>query len=161
MSLCVTVTGPPSAICFSNKGITEPFEPSTLPKRTATNFVDLLYFPIVWIIISQIRFVAPIILVGLTALSVEICTKTFAPNLSAQRATFNVPKTLFFTASFGLVSINGTCLCAAALKIISGPYLVKTSSILPTSLMLAISVTRLSSGWRRFNSCSISYALFS
>ena len=32
------------------------------------------------------------------------------PYLSAALATFNVPKTLFLTASFGEVSINGTCL---------------------------------------------------
>ncbi len=31
----VTVTGPPSMICFWNSGTTEPLEPSTLPKRTA------------------------------------------------------------------------------------------------------------------------------
>ena len=29
----VTVTGPPSRICFSNSGMTLPFEPSTFPKR--------------------------------------------------------------------------------------------------------------------------------
>ena len=39
MSGCVTVTGPPLAICSRKRGITEPFEPSTLPKRVVTNFV--------------------------------------------------------------------------------------------------------------------------
>ena len=39
MSGCVTVTGPPSAICFLNRGITLPLLPSTLPKRTAANTV--------------------------------------------------------------------------------------------------------------------------
>jgi hypothetical protein len=39
ISGCVTVTGPPAAICFLKIGITLPFEPSTLPKRTATYFV--------------------------------------------------------------------------------------------------------------------------
>ena len=39
ISGCVTVTGPPSAICFLKMGMTDPFEPSTLPKRTAANTV--------------------------------------------------------------------------------------------------------------------------
>ena len=39
MSGCVTVTGPPAAICFLKMGITLPFDPSTLPKRTATYLV--------------------------------------------------------------------------------------------------------------------------
>ena len=41
ISLCVTVTGPPSFICCLKRGITEPLEPRTLPKRTATNLVLL------------------------------------------------------------------------------------------------------------------------
>src|SRR6478672_681772 len=36
----VTVTGPPRSICLRKIGITEPDEPSTLPKRTATNRVS-------------------------------------------------------------------------------------------------------------------------
>ena len=39
MSGCVTVTGPPRAICALNFGTTEPTEPSTLPKRTAMSRV--------------------------------------------------------------------------------------------------------------------------
>ncbi len=35
----VTVTGPPRAICSWNRGSTLPFEPSTLPKRTAAKRV--------------------------------------------------------------------------------------------------------------------------
>ena len=35
MSGWVTVTGPPASICALNFGTTEPFEASTLPKRTA------------------------------------------------------------------------------------------------------------------------------
>ena len=35
----VTVTGPPFLICSLNNGITEPLEPSTLPKRVVTNCV--------------------------------------------------------------------------------------------------------------------------
>ena len=35
----VTVTGPPSSICFLKSGMTLPLLPSTLPNRTATNSV--------------------------------------------------------------------------------------------------------------------------
>ncbi len=113
MSGCVTVTGPPASICFWKSGITLPLLPSTFPKRTATNSVleCRLY---VWIIISQTRFVAPMMFVGLTALSVDIMTNRRTFHLSAACTTFQVPRTLFFTASFGLSSISGTCLCAAA-----------------------------------------------
>ena len=45
ISLCVTVTGPPRLICSLNNGITEPFDPSTLPKRVVTNCVRPLTFP--------------------------------------------------------------------------------------------------------------------
>ena len=37
--LCVIVTGPPSAICFLNNGITDPEEFITFPKRTIQNLV--------------------------------------------------------------------------------------------------------------------------
>ena len=36
ISGCVTVTGPPSLICFLNNGMTDPFDPKTLPNLTAT-----------------------------------------------------------------------------------------------------------------------------
>lgn len=86
MSGWVTVTGPPSSICFLNSGMTEPLEPKTFPNRTATNSVRD-FFPKVYTIISQIRLVAPIILVGFTALSVEIRINFSAPYLSADFAT--------------------------------------------------------------------------
>ena len=38
---CVTVMGPPRAICSRKRGTTLPVEPSTLPKRTMTNSVWL------------------------------------------------------------------------------------------------------------------------
>ena len=38
--LSVTVTGPPLDICSKNKGITEPEELITFPKRTIENFVS-------------------------------------------------------------------------------------------------------------------------
>lgn len=33
-AFCVTVTGPPAAICALNLGTTDPFDTSILPKRT-------------------------------------------------------------------------------------------------------------------------------
>lgn len=41
----VTVTGSPFAICSRKRSITEPFEPSTFPKRVVTNFVRPLCLP--------------------------------------------------------------------------------------------------------------------
>ena len=69
--LSVTVTGPPSAICFLNRGITLPLLPSTLPKRTAIYFVRLCPF-MDCTTISHTRLEAPITLVGFTALSEEM-----------------------------------------------------------------------------------------
>ena len=123
ISLCVKVTGPPFLICLLNNGITEPLLPSTFPNLTATNSV---LFPLSWLtawtIISQSLFVAPITLVGFTALSVEIKTNFSTLYWLASCAIFNVPITLFFIASDGLSSIKGTCLCAAAWNIIFGLY---------------------------------------
>lgn len=39
MAGCVTVTGPPRSICSRKRGMTEPFDPRTLPKRVVTNCV--------------------------------------------------------------------------------------------------------------------------
>ena len=114
MFLSVTVTGPPSAICFLKSGITLPLLPSTFPKRTATKSVSLHWRFIICTTISQRRLEAPMMLVGLTALSVEIRTNFLTPALDAATAVLYVPITLFLIASFGLSSISGTCLCAAA-----------------------------------------------
>lgn len=62
---------------FLNNGITDPLDPNTFPKRTATNSVLISYQ-----MIEQsfhIIFEAPIILVGLTALSVEIKINFLTP----------------------------------------------------------------------------------
>lgn len=64
--------------------------------------------------ISAARFVAPITLVGFTALSVEIITKRFTPNSMERSAHTLVPSTLVTTAVDGWNSIIGTCLYAAA-----------------------------------------------
>src|SRR5699024_11826584 len=67
------VTGPPRLICSSNSGMTLPWLPSTLPKRTAIHFISVPPSKD-WISISHRRLVQPMTLVGLTALSVESCT---------------------------------------------------------------------------------------
>ena len=111
ISGCVTVTGPPLAICSLNFGITLPLEPSTLPKRTAMNFVPGCCAATDETTISAARLVAPITLVGLTALSVLMSTKRSARHAAAASAAWNVPKVLFRSAAAALCSsIKGTCL---------------------------------------------------
>ena len=119
MRRSVSVTGPPAAICRLNSGMTEPLLPSTLPKRVALKLV-LLPPARLSTIISHMRLVAPITLVGLTALSVEIIVNFFTPCFSEISTMFSVPNTLFLTASQQLCSISGTCLCAAACSTMSG-----------------------------------------
>ena len=69
----MSVTGPPSFICFTKVGITEPDDPRTFPNRTIDIVVDMLFdSAAIWHTISARRLVAPITLVGRTALSVEI-----------------------------------------------------------------------------------------
>ena len=115
MSGWVTLTGPPVAICFLKVGITLPEEPSTLPNRTAINFVRSGWFAQSDCTkISARRLVAPMTLVGLMALSVETMTNRSTLNSSAMVATQTVPRMLFLMASVGCRSIMGTCLCAAA-----------------------------------------------
>ena len=111
----VTVTGPPRAICSLKRGITLPLEPSTLPKRTAMKRVCRLLRASALIAISAARLVAPITLVGLTALSVLIKHEALDAGLGAGRAARQVPSVLFCSAASALLSsISGTCLYAAA-----------------------------------------------
>ncbi len=117
----VTVTGPPRAIWRRKIGITLPAELSTLPKRTATNFVGTSSrSPWEPTIHSQSVFDWPKTLFGLTALSVEMSTKRSTPCSTATSATTRVPSTLLRTDSSGFASISGTCLYAAAWKTTSG-----------------------------------------
>ena len=110
MSGCVTVIGPPCAICARNFGITLPVLPSTLPKRTITKRVAPDGCK-AWHTSSASRLDAPITLVGLTALSVEISTNFSTPCCCAARATVQVPSTLLRIACQALFrSIIGTCL---------------------------------------------------
>ncbi len=90
--------------------MTLPDEPSTLPKRTEMKRVPLGRC-IAWQTISASRLLAPMTLVGFTALSVEIITNLSTPLACAAAATIWVPSTLLRTASQALVvSISGTCL---------------------------------------------------
>ena len=116
ISGCVTVTGPPLAICSRNLGITLPLLPNTLPKRTITKCVaDFAPPSKLWQTISAKRLLAPITLVGFTALSVEISTNRSTFACIAALASTCVPSTLLDKASATLcVSIKGTCLYAAA-----------------------------------------------
>ena len=138
ISGCVTVTGPPFAIWRRKIGITEPDEPSTLPKRTATNRVETSpRCPHVSTIHSQSAFDWPMIVLGFAALSVETSTKRLAPNSTATSAIVRVPSVLLRTASIGFASIIATCLYAAAWKTTPGRYLAKTWRILTPSLTSA------------------------
>jgi hypothetical protein len=69
---------------------------------------------------SAARLVAPMTLVGFTALSVEMKVKAFTPSEAAIMAQRRAPSTLVRMASFGLSSISGTCLSAAAWMTRSG-----------------------------------------
>ena len=75
---------------------------------------------------SATRFVAPITLVGFTALSVLTSTNAATPIVADASATIFVPKTLFLMASHGFASIIGTCLCAAQWKTTCGRSASKT-----------------------------------
>ncbi len=111
------MTGPPRSICWRKIGITEPDEPSTLPKRTATKRVSTSG----WsandsMIHSHTAFDWPITFFGFAALSVEIRTKRSTPNSTATSASVRVASTLFETACSGFASSIPTCLYAAAWK---------------------------------------------
>ena len=73
------VTGPPLAIWSLNIGTTLPLEPRTFPNLTDTNCVPLATAFMDCTTISATRLDTPIMLVGLTALSVEIIANLSAP----------------------------------------------------------------------------------
>jgi len=97
-----------------NSGTTDPRLPITLPNRTAAYFVFEASRDSASTSSSAIRLVAPITLVGRTALSVEMSTNTPVSYVRAARATFSVPSTFTRNASSECSSISGTCLYAAA-----------------------------------------------
>ena len=106
----VKVMGPPFLICWRNLGTTEPDEPNTLPKRTMEKVVLPGSAARACKTSSAKRLLAPMMLVGRTALSVLTSTTSDTPCSAANCATVRVPKTLFFSASAGLCSTKGTCL---------------------------------------------------
>ncbi len=106
----VTVTGPPAAIWRWNSGTTEPLEPSTLPKRTMLKRVPAWALATPWHTSSARRLLAPITLVGRTALSVDTNTKLSTPASTAAQAVSRVPITLLRSPSTTLCSTIGTCL---------------------------------------------------
>ena len=111
----VTVIGPRLCICSLNRGNTEPDELSTFPNLTIEHM--MLEFDFVaksCKTSSATRLVAPIALVGRTALSVEINIKRSTPLFSAAETALDVPNTLFSMPWRMLRSTNGTCLYAAA-----------------------------------------------
>ena len=122
ISGCVTVSGPPASICALNFGTTDPFEASTLPKRTAIRRMGRSCPALrranslssAWQYISAKRFEAPSTDTGSIALSVEIITMAAAPAAAAASATLTEPKTLVLTPSSQSCSRSGTCLSAAA-----------------------------------------------
>ena len=126
--LSVNVTGPPDFIWFRNFGTTEPEDPNTFPNRTIENLVNLDLFWKAWIISSDNLFEAPIILVGLTALSLLISIKLDILYFNDKSAKINVPKTLFFIPTIGFSSTILTCLYAAAWKTMSGLCFLKIIS---------------------------------
>ena len=104
MSGCVIVSGSPFSSCAWKIGTTLPVEPSTLPKRT-----DTYGRPVRWAAsatsISAIRLLAPITLVGRTALSVDTNTNRSTPAASAASSMTMVPPMFTCTASEGCSSI--------------------------------------------------------
>ena len=91
----MTVSGPPAANCWRNKGTTLPLEPNTLPKRTMVKQVHVAFCANACKTSSAMRLLAPMMLVGRTALSVEINTKRRTPLANAACAVLRVPNTLF------------------------------------------------------------------
>ena len=108
----VRVIGPPLAICSRNRGTTEPEEPSTLPKRTIARRGPAAgsSWARAWITSSAARLLAPITLVGRTALSVEISVKLATPASTEAVARTWVASTLLARPARGLACTRGTCL---------------------------------------------------
>ena len=81
-----------------------------MPKRTIEKQVAVAVSCIDCSTCSAQRLVAPMTLVGLTALSVETSTKDFTLFLTAAWAVVSVPSTLLLAPSMTLCSTIGTCL---------------------------------------------------
>ena len=118
----------PWAICFRKVGMTLPEEPSTFPNLTA---IKRVWLEGSWLSactnISAALLEAPITLVGLMALSVEIKTKRSTLCRMDSFATTLVPHELFLIASEGWDSMRGMFV-RVAWKTTSGFWLSKIFS---------------------------------
>ena len=125
MSGWVTVSGPPRASWRWNSGTTRAgaaehvAEPHGDAAHAACRAARAAISS-AWQYISASRLEAPMTLVGLTALSVEISTIASAPAARAASATWRVPAALVSSPSSGLASTIGTCFSAAAWNTSSG-----------------------------------------
>ena len=103
---------------FFELRMTEPLDPSTLPKRHGNEARARMQRSHLGQHEFGGRLLAPITLVGFTALSVLMRNKTFDTGLcGGQRHGGNVPKVLLRTQAVALARpsiIGGTCLNAAA-----------------------------------------------
>ena len=107
----MTVTGPPASIWLRNLRTTEPELSSTLPKRTIVKTVRPAPLAArACSTISARRLLAPMMLVGRTALSVDTSTNRSTPPFSAASARTAVPKVLLRRPATALCSTIGTCL---------------------------------------------------
>ena len=105
----------------TNAGMTEPRLPSTLPNRTQAHFVSESTLPSM-VRRSATNLLAPIVLVGETALSVLTIIMIPTPWPLARSTTFCVPRMFVLTASVGFCSQIRTCLSAAAWTTMSTPF---------------------------------------
>src|SRR3546814_2094804 len=107
---------PPCSSCRRKWGTTEPLEPSTLPKRTMVKIVSRDSAAIAWSINSQMRFVAPMIFVGRTALSVLTRTKRSTLQARAASAVASVTRIRTEEHTSELKSLMRTWLAVYRLK---------------------------------------------
>src|SRR5690554_6414677 len=106
----------PSALFFKKNGITEPFEPMTLPYLTTENLMGLS--PLILLAatnnLSEVNLVAPYRLIGAQALSVDKATTRSTLVCRQASTTFWAPPIFVLMHSSGLYSAIGTCFIAAA-----------------------------------------------
>ncbi len=100
-------------------------------------------------------------LVGLTALSVEISTIATAPAARAASATWRVPTALVSSPSSGFASTIGTCFSAAAWNTSSGSWSANTARSRPASRMSAMTTRRVTPGACSASSVSICHSAYS
>ena len=104
-------TGPPARICWRNSCTTEPELSSTLPKRTMVKMVRSAVAPRAACRTSSARrLLAPMMLVGRTALSVEISTKQLDPGGLGAFGEHGRAERVVAQPADGFCSTIGTCL---------------------------------------------------